>query len=363
MSSASYGDALSLGNRLSGKESHDFTVVYKADFSNTLSRMPQNHLEKEINNKVDAIEKQSSLSEQNRSVMESVRQSTLVNLSPAYLRSQQFIITISERGDRLLFKRYNNTTKELLTVVYDGQRTLSTIYGSDAQIVPGFNYLNFGEFAFPGTPVCGIPYAQNLSAIPLKQGLYHANIAFNDGFLDNSNLPSYYSGLISTQVFDGMETVVHTQAGVPGQLEQECSYGSYRKVGADLAFPTEITLKESYSPEHVLPFGQYKTIRYSLVSASAEALPESKFTIEGALSKKTSFVQDNEAKKAVSIRYVPGKTLAQQFEDRRKLLEKGNEYQTQNSGSDYRTGLFGLAAIVFAMCGFFFYRRSKASGN
>jgi hypothetical protein len=179
-----------------------------------------------------------------------------------------------------------------------------------------------------------------------------------DGIAGGSGLPSYRAGEIKTAIRFGNECVIEMQSGVR-PYEQRCLFSGYRAVGPGLLLPAKVHLAEFYSPEHVLPYGEQYDADYTLVKASAEPLPTSQFEFETQLSN-TTIVQDNTRKRPRAIRYVPGKTLAQQFADARLAQSREALLVTAPAG---RSGAraFGLAALLAAVCGWFVYRRTRAA--
>lgn len=359
--------ATDLAQRVDGTITTDFTIVYSVRITDKL----RNETRKQIADQVNQWYEARKSSKTAEVLPESVKQEYTDRItSIAQHTPKQLVIEISERGNKLLVKQFVPEFKRLQTFVYDGQRSMITDRGSDAQIYPGFNYIYVRNFVFPGMAVCGIPLIRQMEALPGSESAYHGLIAMDDGIADTNGLPMYHAGQIKTAIINGIQVVAETetdkdpyQSRLPWFLyssdDQRCVYSNYRKVGPNLALPSAIHLEKFYKPEQVLRYGNYTTIDYTLQKASAQALPESEFTFESHLPN-TAIVQNNAKKGTSAIRYVPGKPLAQQFAEEKNRLERASLAKVPEGGTSGKMRALIAMAAVLVLCAWYFYRRTSA---
>jgi len=375
---ASHTSADPLADRLSGRTLTDFTVVYNVKITDKLSGRSAERVTADVNKWEDSAEKLLGSSESvsnRRARIDELRIETQTTGS-----ADHFTLVISASGKKLLVKQYWPQRKEVRTFLYDGERTLDTSRGYDAQIYPQFQYTYLRGFMFPGTSVCGLPLVKNLFPMPGQTGRYTGLIAAADGATEVGGLPQYRPGVVQTRNTSGVECITETHAGstevlaalhvkyphgrfAPDLLgthrdsEQECFYSNYRRVGSGLMLPSTIRVVESSSPAHVLPFGPYYILAYALVKASPAALPPGHFTFEGQVPSAT-IVQSNAKSGVRAIKYVPGQSLSRQFEGSRGRREREQLLHTPGNGGRVYGWAFGSPAVVAALCGWFFYKRS-----
>lgn len=304
----------SLEARFAGKGLPDFTVEYECHRRDSLA----NVTEQEMRAHAERFYNRLSLANRLR-VDRSRFPERIANVmrgARAFVGRELAIITISQRGGKLLFYRKEPAIHSDCVILYDGKRTLSTWRGMNVQIYPGLDCVVLRDFVFPGSGVAGIPWILDLRAGG-KPGRLMGRIAEADGGSDGG-LPAYSSGTVDIAEAEGVTVAAHTRSGFDGAYNpgHEIWYSGYRRVAPNLMIPGRIRYVASYSPDFMMPRSEH-TIDYRLRSVSARALPESAFHIEGQLRGRT-VVQDNTGKKPTTVTYTRGKSLDEQFADRAK---------------------------------------------
>lgn len=361
-----------LGDQLSGKSSHNFTLVYNVKTYNKLAMLPAGQIKRDVDRWYNSTQRsaggQASTSAKQNLIEE-------LNIEAESGPGDNYLnMTISVSGNKLLVKEYWPQRHEIKTFLYDGEHTLQSIKGADAQIFPRFQYTFLRNFVFPGFSVATIPLVKDFSLLSAsaQNKSYTGMVAASDGAAEVGGLPQYRTGVIKTQVTDGNEYVVETHAGsieklaslhinhsltAARQPEQECYYSNYHVVGNKFLVPANIKLVESWSPAGILPFGPYYRLEYILQKASSVALPPKQFRIESQIPRGT-IVYNNVKKGTSAIQFVPGKDLEQQFKDNDKLQESRRLLHAHDTGRSNNVGFFILLTLIAALCGWFFYKRS-----
>jgi len=367
--------ASALSDELSGKNSHDFTVSYSVRINNKLSKWSGKQIATEVDKWYATTKQASGVLAPIRFKQDGVKE--LTTEAESAKGADRVTLVMSVSGSKLLVKQYWPQRDEVRTFLYDGQHTLDVVKGSDAQIFSGFQYNFLRNFVFPGISVAGIPLVTDFTPVSDQIRAYTGEIAVSDGATEVGGLPQYRIGAIKTRVIGGMERVVETHAGstelqsalharlVPGAIkgpEQECYYSDYRTIGSGFSLPAKIRLVNSYAPARILPFSSYYSLEYTLLNASAVALPPEQFNLSNQIRSGT-IVQSNAKKGVNAIKFMPGKSLQQQFKDDDRLQEGRRLLHMHDIKKNNNAGVFSLIAMITALCGWFFYRRSLTNSR
>lgn len=350
-------------SRISGKGVPDFTVVYECRRRNKLQGMSEAQVTAMMNRWYDELPLDIKIRTRNDRSAIPARVASVMLEARSILGREKAVITISQRGKQLLFLRSEPSMHREFAILYDGSRTLETWRGSDVGIHAGFYYVAMRDFVFPGMGAAGVPMARQVAATTAPASRYAAMIAANDGRPDG-DLPAYRPGSLITKQFGDAEVVVESRGAVPGPNNpaQRTTYSAYRRISDGVVLPGTIRFGASHSPQLVLPFDEYYTIDYRLVSASPKALPESQFRFEYWMPGR-ALVQDNTGSKPKTIAYTRGKSIDEQFEEKRKLEAAQAAHTQTATRTRPAVGILSVIAAAAALFGWWRFNRTRRGGR
>ncbi len=342
-------------DRIAGKGTPDFAVTYRCVRRWAHANLSREEARNQVQRWFDGLPPQAKALAP--SDMIDVKTAQILRQAPPSGPDEGSVVTLSQRGKKLLMTRTVAASKQSSVFLYDGRRSMYTVRGADVQIHPGLRYVYLRDYVFPGQGIAGLPLARTAAGQSTPGTQLTTLVAMSDGVPDSSGLPSYRPGSVSTTRVGQDECVSAVVSGEDQGYQQRCQYSDYRRIGPGLVLPGRIHLLERYSPGLILPQRDFCSLEYTLVSASATPRPEAEFTFEGQL-RGAAIVQDNSRRKNLAMRYTPGKSIDEQFAEDDKLRTEAQRAIGRSAARKVFTGTVGLLGLVAALAGWIWYRHS-----